>query len=140
MRFKQVGHGQREDLPAARVGVFAEPYLHYNFSHGMRRWLEKHMRYAQDEAALLIEARKGKFASEEIGTAAANRRRLKRLAVGLPLFLRPVARFVYVYLWRQGFRDGHAGLVYALMLSVYEGMTAVFVYEKLIGANQELTS
>jgi hypothetical protein len=133
MRFKQVGHGQREDLPAARVGVFPEPYLHYNFSHGMKRWLEKHIRYAEDEAAHLVEVRSGRMEAREGGTLAA-RRRLKRLASHLPLFLRPLARFIYVYLWRQGFRDGQAGLVYAVMLSVYEGMTAVFAYEKLLVA------
>ena len=53
MRFRQVGHGQREDVPPSRMAVFAEPYLHYSFSHGMKRWLEKHVRYACDEAALL---------------------------------------------------------------------------------------
>jgi hypothetical protein len=44
-----------------------------------------------------------------------------------------LARFAYVYVWRQGFRDGRAGLMYALMLAVYEGMIAVFAYEKRFG-------
>lgn len=59
LRFKQVGHGQREDLSSDRVATFPEPYLHYNFSHGMRRWLEKHIRYAQDEAREIIARRRG---------------------------------------------------------------------------------
>ena len=29
-RFKQVGHGQREDLAPERVGTLREPYLHYS--------------------------------------------------------------------------------------------------------------
>lgn len=132
MRFKQVGHGQREDLPLDRVGIFPEAYFHYNFSHGMKRWLEKHVRYAQDEAAFLMAARTGNTASEEVLGGTNRRRQLKRLAAQLPLFLRPLARFFYVYLWRQGFRDGRAGLAYAVMLSVYEGMIAVFAYEMLL--------
>ena len=127
MRFKQVGHGQREDVLPERMAVFNVPYLHYNFSHGMTRWLEKHVRYARDEAALLCDVRTG---LDESG-ATGGRRRLKRLAARVPLLLRPLARFIYVYLWRQGFRDGRAGFAYAMMLSVYEGMIAVFAYEML---------
>jgi glycosyltransferase involved in cell wall biosynthesis len=137
MRFKQVGHGQREDLPSDRMAVFDEPYLHYNFSHGMKRWLEKHIRYARDEAKLLVDVGASKVGSGERGGAADGRRRLKRLAAGVPLFLRPLARFFFVYLWRQGFRDGRAGLAYAMMLSVYEGMIAVFVYETLLARDCE---
>ena len=57
LRFKQVGHGQRENLEADRIGVFAEPYLHFSFSHGMRRWLQKHICYAADEAELIVTSR-----------------------------------------------------------------------------------
>ena len=58
LRFKQVGHGQREDLPAERIGVFDEPYLHFSFSNGLRRWLEKHVNYAAAEANELVKARR----------------------------------------------------------------------------------
>src|SRR5262249_4584596 len=54
LRFKQVGHGQREDLPSERVGTFEEPYLHYNFSQGLAAWLRKHLKYAEDEARLIV--------------------------------------------------------------------------------------
>ncbi len=49
-RFKQVGHGQREDLAPERVGTLAQPYLHYSFSKGLTEWFDKHNRYATDEA------------------------------------------------------------------------------------------
>lgn len=137
LRFKQVGHGQREDLPAERVGTFDVPYLHYSFSHGMRRWLEKHVRYAADEAELILEERARSGAAEDGEGATSARRRAKARAAHLPLCLRPLARFVYVYLFRQGFRDGRAGFAYAFMLSVYEGMTAVMAYEKLIGGGRQ---
>lgn len=134
LRFVQVGHGQREDLPSERVGLLDVPYLHYNFSHGMRAWFAKHLTYADDEAQLLIQQRREGL-PEKVNpggdSATEARRRAKARAARMPLFLRPFARFFYVYLWRQGFRDGMAGLAYAIMLAVYEGMTAVLAYEKM---------
>jgi glycosyltransferase involved in cell wall biosynthesis len=130
LRFVQVGHGQREDLPRARVATFAEPYLHYSFSHGLAEWLRKHVRYAADEARLILAERKQAASPlEHAEGAVERRRRAKARAARMPVLLRPFARFVYVYLWRQGFRDGRAGLLYAFMLAVYEGMTAILVLE-----------
>ena len=135
LRFKQVGHGQREDLPLEQVGTFDEPYLHYNFSHGLASWLRKHVRYAEDEAELLARTRRG--AAESLdrlsgGDATSRRRALKRLANYLPLALRPAARFFYILVWRRGLLDGRHGLLYALMLSIYEGMIGVLATEKLL--------
>ncbi|MGB3794983.1 MAG: glycosyltransferase family 2 protein [Alteraurantiacibacter sp.] len=135
LRFVQVGHGQREDLPASRVGVFHEPYLHYSFSHGMFGWLAKHVRYARDEAALITATRNAEGTPATGSGAAQGRRAAKERAARLPVVLRPLLRFVYIYLLKQGFRDGRAGFAYAFMLSVYEGMTAIFVIEERLGGN-----
>lgn len=130
MRFVQVGHGQREDLPPERMGQIEEPYLHYNFSHGMRRWLEKHVRYAEDEARLIGDYRAGRPLEGPSGDEGASARRAaKARAARIPLALRPAARFFYIYLLKQGFRDGRAGFDYAFMMAVYEGMTAVIARE-----------
>jgi glycosyltransferase involved in cell wall biosynthesis len=135
LRFKQVGHGQREDVPADRVSVFKEPYLHHSFSHGLRHWLQRHIRYAADEADLLLsqprEAELGRQVLWRVGSTQ-RRRAAKAFAARLPLFLRPPLRFCYLYFYHQGFRDGGAGLVYSLMMSVYEGMIAVLAYERLL--------
>ena len=136
LRFIQVGHGQREDLPVERVAVFDQPYLHYSFSQGLFGWLNKHVRYARDEAAFILEARKG-AGQEIVGTDATSRRReAKAKAAHLPVVLRPLLRFLYVYGYKQGFRDGRAGFAYAFMLSVYEGMIAIFVMEARLGGNE----
>jgi glycosyltransferase involved in cell wall biosynthesis len=136
LRFKQVGHGQREDIAPERVGLFPEPYLHFSFSHGMRRWLEKHIRYASDEADLILalraEATDPQPTNAHLKHSTERRRAAKAWSARLPFALRPVARFIYVYFYRQGFRDGRAGLIYALMTSVYEGMIAIFAYESLM--------
>ncbi len=48
-RFKQVGHGQREDLAQERIGTLTEPYLHDSFAKGLTEWVEQHNRYASAE-------------------------------------------------------------------------------------------
>lgn len=139
LRFVQVGHGQREDLPPERVGEFPEALLHYSFSHGLRRWLDKHVRYAADEAAVIVAEpqQPGALRAMLFGVDRTTRRRgAKAVAAGLPLFARPLARFIYVYLIRRGFIDGGPGFVYAVMLSVYEAMTALLVYEARRGAGR----
>lgn len=133
LRFVQAGHGQREDLPANRVGMLDSPYLHYSFSHGLYGWLIKHVRYAHDEASLILAQRAGTVREHVRSGKVGRRRSAKAFAAKLPVMLRPLLRFLYIYLFRQGFRDGRAGLAYAFMLAVYEGMIAVFVLEATWG-------
>jgi hypothetical protein len=138
MRFLQVGHGQRENVQPDRMGRIDEPYLHYSFSHGMQKWLEKHLRYAHDEAQLIVDIRSGAAPSanddgRNPGEVTSGRRTSKVRAALIPLVLRPLARFFYVYLFRRGFLDGRAGFSYAFMLAVYEGMTAIIANETLQG-------
>jgi len=131
LRFTQVGHGQREDLPGYRLDRFPEPYLHYSFSHGLPKWFQKHIRYAQDEAHLLL-SRRGRPEVGALfgGDSTARRRAAKKLSAIMPLFLRPVGRFFYVYVLKLGFLDGAPGLAYSMMISVYEAMMAIFVLER----------
>jgi glycosyltransferase involved in cell wall biosynthesis len=135
LRFKQIGHGQRESLPPDRVGTFKEPYLHYNFSHGMAEWLAKHIRYAKDEAAFSAAQKSSAERTNlrDMFVGSTQRRRFaKSLAGYAPWALRPLLRFFYILVVRQGFRDGRAGLDYAMMMAVYEGMIAIFHYEYLL--------
>jgi glycosyltransferase involved in cell wall biosynthesis len=131
LRFRQVGHGQREDLPPERVATFDEPYLHYNFSAGLAAWLRRHIRYAEDEARYLVSVRDGTAAGTASGGATGLRRRLKALSAYLPATLRPLARFFYIIVIKRGFLDGRAGFLYALMLAVYEGMTGILAAEEM---------
>lgn len=132
LSFVQVGHGQREDLPPERVGVFPEPYLHYSFSHGLTVWLGKHLRYASDEVDALLE-KQGARRGGRLGAAGVTgvRRALKALLAYCPLTLRPFLKFLYVYVLRCGFLDGRRGFAYAFMLGVYEGMIAVIGFDRL---------
>jgi glycosyltransferase involved in cell wall biosynthesis len=134
LRFKQVGHGQREDIPNNNLAIFEEPYLHYSFSHGLRRWLERHVQYADAEAKEVYEQISAKhFRWSDLVTRSAigRRRALKAISMRIPLALRPLVRFCYVFFVQKGFLDGARGFLYALMLGVYEGMTSILVYERL---------
>lgn len=122
LRFRQVGHGQREDLPPERVGTLEAAYLHYSFAKGLSDWVDKHNRYASDEARETVRAladRRGVDWGGLLAPDAMRRRRaLKGLSVRLPF--RPSLRFLYMYVVRLGFLDGHAGLTYCRLLAFYE--------------------
>ena len=126
MRFKQVGHGQREDVDPSRIGTIKAPYLHYSFSDGLRAWFEKHLTYAAAEAEVLVEQRiKKTNVSYRLRDPVSRRRTLKRAVGHLPLPLRPALRFMYVYIVKLGFLDGYEGFLYAFMLATCEAMIAV---------------
>jgi glycosyltransferase involved in cell wall biosynthesis len=132
LRFKQVGHGQREDCQPDCVGTFPEPYLHYNFSHGLAKWFAKHIRYAEDEASQMAAEASARTPLVAVfwGDATERRRALKSLVNRLPVWLRPPLRFFQVLVLRKGVLDGRAGVQYALMLSAYEAMIASFSLRK----------
>lgn len=135
MRFRQTGHGQREDLSAEKIAILSEPYLHYNLSHGLAHWLRRHISYAEAEAAQLLSERRGKAPHIRgliAGNRAIRRRALKQLTYRLPVILRPPLRFIHTYFISRGFLDGRAGLQYALMLACYETMIASHVLDKKI--------
>lgn len=122
-KFKQVGHGQKEDIDPSRIGTLNHPYLHYSFSKGLDDWYARHERYAVSEAHETLRQLghepinwSGLFASEP----SLRRQSLKQVSCRLPF--RPLLRFCYMYFLCQGFRDGAAGLKYCRMLMDYEKM------------------
>lgn len=108
VRFRKEGHGQRE-VTDGPLGFIREPYDHYGLSKGVAEWLARHEKYAQNEVELLLRLQR-----EPVAWAAlwgrdpvARRRALKQIGARLPC--RPLARFLYMYVWRRGFLDGRAG-------------------------------
>ena len=131
MRFRQVGHGQREDLAPTQVGTFSEPYLHYNFSHGLTPWLRKHVGYAEAEGWQVFLERQERLCPKDLfsGSRTQRRRALKRMVNRIPVVFRPPLRFLHSYILSGGFLDGRSGLQYAVMLSCYEAMIASHVLD-----------
>ena len=94
---EMVGPCRRETAP---IG-----YDHYFHSGDLLPWLAKHLKLAEAEA--------------EAGAAPSTARgRIARLVGRGPA--RPFIRFLYHYLIRGGFRDGAAGLQYAMMYAWYD--------------------
>jgi glycosyltransferase involved in cell wall biosynthesis len=118
VRFCSEGHGQRE-VTDGPLGYIAAPYEHYVFSHGVEQWIRRHNEYSTKEVDLITRLRAEPLRLAELwGDAVRRRRCLKRLAARIGL--RPLTRFVYLYLFRRGFLDGHPGLVYCLLQASYE--------------------
>lgn len=138
LRFKQVGHGQREDLPPHKIGTLKESYIHYGFSKGITGWIEKHNRYSTDEAMeiFLTNSLKKKldwknFFSKDLTS---RRRAVKTLSFKLPF--RPLLRFFYMYILRLGFLDGRSGLIYCCLLAIYQYEIDLKVKELNINQNK----
>lgn len=112
IRFIPFGHGQKEGPNMRGIGYLKEPYIHYNFSKGLKDWFAKHVDYVYREALLRLESqnRSVTFSGDK---RMMRRYRLKRLSFKLPF--RPVAVFVYGYFIKLGFLDGLAGFRFALM-------------------------
>lgn len=106
-------------------GTVDEPYDHYAYSKGLSDWLARHDRYSSWDAQKAVDFLKSGDA-KDLGTS--RKTGLRTLAARLwPM--RPLARFVHVYVLRLGFLEGWQSLVYSLLLSFYELMTAVKIIE-----------
>jgi hypothetical protein len=109
-----------------RVGRIPEPYDHYANCKGLKDWLDRHYRYASWDADRVIAALDSKDFSR-LGTA--RKARLRRWAARFwPL--RPITRFVHMYVLRLGFLEGVAALNFCLLYAFYELMTVNLIVER----------
>ena len=100
---------------------------HFAFPN-LETWLEKHNRYSNWEARLLLaNAANAKASGESLTPALARKRRLKLFARRLPF--RPTLRFLYHYLLRAGFLDGYRGYVFCRLMAFYEFVSAAKAQE-----------
>jgi hypothetical protein len=120
LRFRLVGHGQRETVPASEIATLKHDLDHFSFSKGIADWIEKHNRYSSDEARQTLEDRGSKLIWRQLISSdpTTRRREFKRLANRFPF--RPTLRFLYVYFGCLGFLDGSAGFQYAQLMAMYE--------------------
>jgi glycosyltransferase involved in cell wall biosynthesis len=107
-------NGRAEYLPS--------PMEHYAFPD-IATFVAKHDRYSSWEAAALLKidvADKNSLRATPFGTSLERKRWLRNLSVKVPF--RPSLRFVYHYIWKQGFRDSYRGWVLCRLLASYERM------------------
>ncbi len=108
-------------LLKGRTEYLWTPMEHYAF-RDLASFIEKHNRYSSWEAAvrrqLAQEPGHEMLRPTPFGSVLQRKRWLKRFAMRLPF--RPTLRFLYHYIWRQGFRDGYRGWVLCRLLGWYE--------------------
>jgi glycosyltransferase involved in cell wall biosynthesis len=130
LRFTQVGHGQREQLPSDAIGTLKNSLLHFPFEKGLDDWIEKHNRYST------AEARQNIYGAGDIDSTVSDllsittdrrRRAAKKIFRVLPC--RPTIRFIYMYLFRGGILDGKAGFIYCRLLAWYEWLIVLKEHE-----------
>jgi len=121
LRFTQVGHGQREQLPSDKIGTLKNSLLHFPFEKGLDDWIEKHKRYSIAEARQNVYGYAGDdLPVLDLLSIATDRRRRAAKKILRRLPCRPTIRFIYMYLFRGGILDGKAGFTYCRLLAWYE--------------------
>ena len=107
-----------------RVETLHQPLNHYPFSKGLDHWKAKHTRYATMEAETIAAAQTNTQPSLAKALAAKDfhERRLHQKALFYRMPARPLIKFLYLYMLRGGFLDGHAGYKYARLQAWYESL------------------
>ena len=105
-----------------RIVELTAPFDHFPFSKGIAHWIAKHNAYSTGEAKLLATGAAVQEAS--FTTAFFHKDRQTRRAAQKAIFyrvpLRPLFKWCYMVFWRRAILDGHAGLTYATLQSIYE--------------------
>lgn len=115
--FTNYGHGQKEYAVQGSLEYIHEPYLHYAFSKGWARWLDRHNRYSDQEAILRLST---PIIWREILSRHGSTRNkaLKPLVSRIPGW--PLLVFLLRYFAKFGFLEGRAGFIYCVNMAYYE--------------------
>ena len=128
--FDDYGHTEREVCDGP-TDFLKATYPHYTSGKGLSRWIDKHNRYSTDEAYETIhQLSEGDVDWQALfwGKSEVERRRaLKNLSLRSPL--RPLVRFVYMYVFLRGFLDGKAVLRWCILQMFYEYIIELKVWE-----------
>ena len=104
-----------------RSKYLSAPMEHYAFPD-IATFIEKHNRYSTWEAEAREQLSQGTttktLRATAFGTVTERKRWIKKLSMSLPC--RPSLRFLFHYIWKQGFRDGYRGWVLCRLLAWYE--------------------
>ncbi len=129
-RFVQTGHGQRE-AAGMRLRKLQANYLHDLSSQSEAELLEKHRRYARQEAAAFL-ARAEDSSPLNLRLRSTDplvrRRALKELSHHFPA--RGLLRFIYQYITRGGFLEGAPGFAYCRVMAQYEHWVSQEIYRQ----------
>lgn len=136
VRYEKMGHGQRE-VTKGKVDYVREPYDHFPFHKGIADWVSKHNRYSTHEVPHIQKILQEPLSLRHLCSLdpVTRRRCMKRIAARL-LVLRPLLMFTYSYIFRLGFLDGRAGLIFAYLRTSHELQIVAKVYEAKSASHQ----
>jgi glycosyltransferase involved in cell wall biosynthesis len=124
VKFADGGYWEHFDSHA-KVGKIAISYNHFGNSKGISSWIEKHDRYSSAAAESVIE-----FLETGKPSSLKTRNKVTLRVWAAKLWpLRPLVRFLYMYIVRLGFLEGLTGLVFCLLYVMYELMVVVKIVE-----------
>lgn len=101
------------------------PYEHYAFSKGINEWINNHLRYADQEAADVIQY----YATHKSSAFSTTRSLKLRILASYAWPLRPLARFIQKYILQFGFTESWQGLLFSLLMSFYELIVVIKILE-----------
>jgi len=112
------------------IGYLKEHFIHYNFSKGLREWIERHNRYSTYEANETVKALKeNPIKLSSLFSSDCNTRRIELKNISFRMPFRPLLKFLYMYILNRGFLDGRAGWTYCRLQAMYEYMIVLKVRE-----------
>jgi hypothetical protein len=123
------------------AGFLTEPIMHENLK-GIDAFVERHLRYADYEAAEMLRVRSKDLGDQRRGRFFGTwpeRRRALKLHVWYRLPGRPAIRFLWMYLVKRGFLDGKQGRVYCQLLAVEEALINAKLLELELKQDQART-
>ena len=140
LRFVKNGHGQKENISNDKIGVINEPYIHNIFSKGFLDWFDKHNKYSTEEAIENINLKNKIKSLDWFGCFSMDSTRRRRFLKSISIFLpfRPSLRFIYMYIFKLGFLDGHESLLYCKLLALYENMIVMKI--KILDLQKKIIS
>jgi glycosyltransferase involved in cell wall biosynthesis len=115
------------------VGQLTGDLDHLAFSKGISHWVSKHNCYSSVEARLLADGEATRSASlrQALFGRDFHTRRVAQKALFYRMPLRPAIKWLYLMFVRGAFLDGHAGVVYAGLLTFYEYLIEVKRQERV---------
>lgn len=124
--FTDFGHGQKEGEIDGEIEYIKEPYLHFGFSKGWNRWMERHNKYSSQEA---VARSKERPPFRNIFDANGSKRNpaLKSWLSRVPGW--PFLRFLQTYIFSLGFLEGRSGFVYCVNMAYYEFLIQIKMRE-----------
>ena len=121
-------------LVDGEVGSLSTPLIHNDFK-GLHAYLDRHNRYSCWEAAIRLRSLKGTQSDSDVainpslfGNVQQRRRYLKKIALRIPA--EPTLWFLYHYVFRLGFLEGHRGFIASKIRAQYISNVRAKMFEK----------